>query len=318
MLKIDNLTIAYGETPIVRNVSLAVQPGEVTGIVGESGCGKTTLLQGILRLTPSAQITGGTIRFQGEELTTLPEEAFRKLRGSRLAMIFQQAAQTMDPLQTIGQQFYETARMHQEHVDRDACLQQASELMTKMRLEDTEGILRAYPFELSGGMCQRVAIAVAMSSQPEIILADEPTSALDVTAQAQVVAQLRGLKEDFGTAMLIVSHNIGMLTQLADTLAVMYSGEIVEWGRTEELVRTPAHPYTKALFAAVPKLNGDIQAGIEGRPPEFDDTITGCRFAERCPACVEACIAKAPDTIALSATHWVRCSQQGGNNHGVA
>lgn len=307
MLSIENLCISYGKLHVVQDVSMEVGAGEIVGIVGESGCGKSTTLQAILSLDPEASVTGGKILFEGKDLTKMGKKEMQDIRGMDIAMIFQNAALSMDPMKTIGHLFYETVRVHRPEVKKEDCFREAEELMKKIRLWDTPRILESYPFELSGGMCQRIAIAAAMMNHPKLILADEPTSALDVTAQAEVVRLLRSLRDDFGTSMLVVTHNMGVVAQMADKVAVMYGGSVAEYGTVKEVINEPAHPYTKALLKAVPEMNGKVPSGIKGMPPEFGVKREGCAFAPRCENASESCQTSAPKRKILSETHWINC-----------
>ncbi len=307
MLEIRNLCISYGEIPVVRNVELEVHQGEIVGIVGESGCGKSTTLETILMLNKTVNVTQGEILFKGMDIIKKSNEELRTLRGKDIAMIFQNAPLAMDPLKRIEHYFYETVQVHRKHVSRQECKIAAQALMEKMGLKDTARIFKSYPFELSGGMCQRVAIAGAMMNQPELILADEPTSALDVMSQAQVVRQLQLVRDVFNTAILIVSHNIGVIAHLVDKVAVMYSGEIIEWGSREDVLLCSGHPYTQALIESVPKMNGPVPEGISGQPPEYVIDRQGCGFALRCRYAKESCQKKKPEKVYLSEGHWILC-----------
>lgn len=308
MLDINNLSVSYGKTRVVRNLSLKVNDGEIVCIVGESGCGKSTALKSVLMLDKNASITGGSIIFNGSDITKLNSTQIRQIRGLEIAMIFQNAFLSMDPTKTIGHLFYETVKAHNKKAKKIDCLKKAEELMKKLRLWETERIFTSYPFELSGGMCQRTAIAAAMMNTPKLILADEPTSALDVTAQAQVIRLLKQVKEDYNTSMLIVTHNMGVVANLADKAAVMYGGSIMEIGSTNDIINNPAHPYTKALIKAVPEMNGKIPEAIEGLPPEFNDDIAGCPFAPRCSMAKDICYKKFPEKHYLSESHTVYCN----------
>lgn len=310
MLSIEKLYVSYGTLPVVQKVSMRVEDGEIVSVVGESGCGKSTMLQAILSLEPAASVTKGRILLDGEDLTKMGKKDLRKIRGMRAAMIFQNAALSMDPMKKISHLFYETVHMHRPEVKKEDCLQEACRLMEKIRLYDAERILNSYPFELSGGMCQRVAIAAAMMNHPSLILADEPTSALDVTAQAEVVRLMGSLREDFHTSMLVVTHNMGVAAQLADKAAVMYGGSVVEFGTVEEVIYHPGHPYTRALLKAVPEMNGTVPEGIGGMPREFGIRREGCGFAPRCPYAEDRCSVSFPGRKELSETHWIHCCVQ--------
>jgi len=256
LLQVNGLCAGYGGCDTVRNVSLDVARGEIFGIAGESGCGKSTLLKAIMELPASGvAINRGSVVFDGRNLSGLSPGEFRKIRGSEMCMVFQNASASMNPIRKIKKQAYETLRSH-----RKMCRCEAYDLIAsvfeKLGLSDFDRIMNSCPYELSGGMNQRVAIALAMVMEPKLILADEPTSALDVTTQAQVADELMLLREKFGTSVVIVSHNIGLISRMADTVAVMHDGQIAEMGAKEKVLKNPEHPYTKSLIEVVPRLKG--------------------------------------------------------------
>lgn len=252
MLQIKNLTIAY-EEDAVQDITLSVKKGEILGIVGESGSGKTTLLQGILQLNTRATIKKGQVLFEGQDLSSFSEKEMQKIRGNEIGMIFQNAQSYMDPLKKMKHLFWETVKVHRNDMTKAECLKKAEGYMEKLGLTDTKRILEAYPFELSGGMCQRTAIAAALMNEPKLLLADEPTSALDVQVQMEFVQLFQTIKREYGMSMVVVSHNLGSLSQIADTIAVMYRGKVVEYGSAEEILKSPKHAYTKKLMDAIPK-----------------------------------------------------------------
>lgn len=254
MLEIQNLCISYGNRETVKNVSFTVEKGQIVGLVGESGSGKSTTIRSILNLLPGkGKITSGEIIFKNQQLTTLSKKDWSKIRGKEISMIFQHPMESLDPTERIESQFYESMRAIQK-IDRAASRQYAKELLQELQLQDADRILKAYPFELSGGMCQRVAIAMACANGAELLLADEPTSALDVTVQAQTIKVLKELRERRNTSMLLVTHNMGVVAQLADMVGVMYHGELVEWGTTQQVLYHPKHEYTQHLIHAIPKM----------------------------------------------------------------
>lgn len=254
MLEIDKLQIAYGKKEIVHQAGFDVKPGEIIGIVGESGSGKSTMLKGILGiLEKPGQVTGGQVRYEGTDLLKLPERKLRQIRGNELAMVFQHPELSLDPLWKIGKTYYETLRVHKK-VTRKQADREAMEMMAALKLENPERILNSYPFELSGGMCQRVALAIAIANAPKLLLADEPTSALDVTVQRQVIDTMLELRRQFGTAIVIVSHNMGVIAAMADKVGVMKKGELVEWGSREQVLYQPRHSYTQGLIKAIPRM----------------------------------------------------------------
>ncbi len=307
VLELKDLYVYYDNIPVVRDISLKLEKGEFLGIVGESGCGKTTLLRSIMMLEGKGGKVSGSIRFNDQELTALDEHNLRDIRGSKISMIPQNASVSMDPGKTVSALFYETIRVHGEKISRKESDKRASELMKKLMLKDTDRILKSYPFELSGGMCQRVSIAAAMVNGPQLLLGDEPTSALDVTSQLEVVKQLKQLKENFGISFIMISHNMGVIAALSDTIAVMYGGRIVEYAPKDELLKNPSHPYTKALMDAVPDLKGNISKGLDGMPPAFTEILTGCPFEERCPVKEAECAGFEFKYGLASPGHFVGC-----------
>ena len=256
MLELRGVSVAYRENAAVRNVSFKVHEREIVGIVGESGSGKSTLIRSIIKLLGNqGQVAAGEISFHGRKLLDLSEGEMRRIRGREIALVIQHPELALDPLWTIGNLFFESMRFH-GNISKKQALSRAEELLSSLSLKDTARILKSYPFELSGGMCQRVAIAIAMANGPRLLLADEPTSALDVTVQNQVIETLLQMREMFQTAILMVSHNMGVIARLADTVGVMYRGELVEWGKKDDVLHHPSHDYTKALVRATPKMEG--------------------------------------------------------------
>ena len=254
LLRYEHVDIAYLGQPAVEDVSFSLSSGEILGIVGESGSGKSTLIKAAMGLLGSeGRVTGGSIRYKGRDLTALPQKELRKLCGPELGYIFQSAGSAFCPVRRVGDQLYEMMRAHGP-MDKRAFRQQAGALLDRLGLEDGPRILNSYPFELSGGMQQRVGIAAAMLLRPRVLLADEPTAALDVSAQKQVLEELLLVRESFGTAVVLVSHNLGLVAAMADRVLVMRRGEIVEAGETRQVLRQPRADYTRRLLEAVPKL----------------------------------------------------------------
>jgi oligopeptide/dipeptide ABC transporter ATP-binding protein len=308
LLNIYNLQVSSGQTEILKGISLTMKKGEILGIAGESGCGKSTLLKSLIRLlAPGLKVTGGGWEFDGMDLQNLSNENMRRLRGRRLTLIFQNATEALNHTRTIGQHFVETMRSHGK-LEKKKALAQAAELMESLNLPDPERLLDRYPFELSGGMNQRVVMALAMILRPDLMLADEPTSALDAAVQAQAVGQMLKLRERFGAGILIVTHNLGVLAHMAETVGIMYAGSLVEYGRCEMVLENPAHPYTQALIAAVPDLDGNMSAAIEGSPPEGVE-ISGCYFFPRCQYASPICAHKQPELKMVAAKHQTACHQ---------
>lgn len=258
MLNVKNLVVSYGKKEILHGIDLEVRPHEIYGIVGESGSGKSTLLHSILGLMGrEAVIHEGEIWFQGKNLLNISNKEKRLMRGSSMAMVFQHPSLSFDPVITIGNQVYEAVRMHRK-ASKAEVFEKMEALLADMNFTDTKRILTSYPFELSGGMNQRVALALAMMNDPEILLADEPTSALDVTVQAQVVDLMMKLRDKYGTTILMVTHNIGVVSYMADQIAVMYQGRIVERGDKFKLLTQPEHEYSRRLISSVPVLKSSV------------------------------------------------------------
>lgn len=290
ILKVKDLSVNNNSVKILKNISFNIKKGEILGIVGESGCGKSTLIRALIQMmNKSEEIISGEILFNERNLLSLDSKQIRKLRGNNLAVIFHNPGATLNPIRKIGKQFVQTMQSHM-NINKNEALEKAANMLEKVNLKDSKCILNSYPFELSGGMKQRVTIALAMILEPEILIADEPTSALDVTVQAQVVKEMMSLRDNFQTSIIIVTHSMSVISQMVDKVAVMYSGNMVEYGDKEDILRNPKHPYTKALIDAVPKLNGTMPKGIKGNPPLFTENITGCSFAPRCEKCNEVCI----------------------------
>lgn len=307
LLNIRGLTAGYPDgTIVLRDVSLQIRPKEILCVIGESGCGKSTLLNAILRLPGRVVIDEGKILYKGNDLCAMGKKELRGLRGAGVGVVYQEPGASLDPIRRIDAQFYDALRAHGK-ITKQESHEKAEALLAAMHLDDPARVLESCPVQLSGGMNQRVAIALAMSLSPDVLLADEPTSALDVTVQSQIVSELIRLRDEFGTALLLVTHNMGVVAKAADTVAVMYCGEVVEYGTREEVLQTPAHPYTRALLDAIPKLDGTPPKGVPGsRPNHFSGE--GCAFAGRCPSCVCGCEAGRPTPVHLSGDHWALCS----------
>ena len=255
LLKLEQVEICYRRTPAVHGLTFEVMPGEILGIVGESGSGKSTVIKGIIGLLGNeGAVTEGKIYYKGKDLLHRTQEELRKMRGPEMGMVFQNAGASLCPIRKIEDQLYEAVIQH-EHVSRGEVRCRAMELFEKMKLSDGSRILDSYPFELSGGMNQRVGIMMAMILKPALLLADEPTSALDVTIQAQVVREMINLRDTFGTSIIIVTHNIGVVERMADNIAVMCQGQLAEYGTKHEVIHSPREPYTRKLLGAVLRLN---------------------------------------------------------------
>ncbi len=289
ILNVTNLSTSYGKVRVLRDISFSLRKNEILGVVGESGCGKSTLIKSIAMLKGlNCTVTSGDIVFDGRSLLSIGEEERRKLWGDEITMIFQNPESCFNHSRRIGTHFTETVKAHRNLSDSEI-FAQTEEIFKKIGLKDTKRILNSYPFELSGGMNQRVAIALAVLLKPKLILADEPTSALDTTVQKQVVEEMLALKESMETSMIVITHNIGVVGRMADNIAVMYGGRIIEYGRREKILEDPQHPYTKALLSAVPKLGAGRPVSLKGRPPKFESLGDGCAFLDRCCECEDGC-----------------------------
>lgn len=254
LLSYEHVEISYGGTPVVHDVSFSVKPGEILGLVGESGSGKSTLIKAAMGLLgENGLVTKGDILFDGKNIPDLPEKELRKIRGAKIGMIFQDAGASLCPIRTIGAQIYESMSAHMD-ISRADAQEQAFALFEKLHFQDSRRIWDSYPFELSGGMNQRAGIAIAMLMNPAVLLADEPTSALDVAVQKQVVLEMKQLRDLFGTAIILVTHDIGVVSAMADTVLVLKDGRKVEYGPARKVLQAPEQAYTKKLLAAVPKL----------------------------------------------------------------
>jgi oligopeptide/dipeptide ABC transporter ATP-binding protein len=293
----------------VDGLDLAVARGETLALVGESGCGKSMTALSVMGLVPApgGRIGTGSIRLDGTELVGMPEERLEKLRGDRMAMIFQEPMTSLNPVMTIGDQVAEALMLHRG-LSKAAAAARALAVLEEVKIPSAARRFHDYPHQFSGGMRQRVMIAIALACEPALLLADEPTTALDVTIQAQVLGLLADLKAKHGMAMLFITHNLGVVAQIADRVAVMYAGQIVEQGEVARIFAAPAHPYTRALFAAIPRMDLDAQAlaAIGGRVPPLDAMPAGCRFQPRCPLARAGC--ELPQTLApVAEGHLARC-----------
>ena len=305
------LTTSLGLVKAVDGVSFDVKEGETVALVGESGCGKTMTALSIMRLIPrpQASIVGGEIRFQGRDLLKLGEEEMRRVRGAEIAMIFQEPMTSLNPVLSIERQLTETLEAHGS-ISKAAARGRALELLQLVGISDPAQRLSEYPHQFSGGMRQRVMIAIALSCRPKLILADEPTTALDVTIQAQLLELMRGLSRQFGVAMAIITHNLGVVARYADRVNVMYAGKIIESGTAAEIYRNPRHPYTIGLLHSVPRLDQPRKSKldpIEGQPPDMWNLPPGCSFAPRCKFRVEKCAREIPPLRQIQDGHSSAC-----------
>ena len=313
LLEVKDLTTVFtgdsGENTSVDHISFHVDQGEVVCIVGESGCGKSVTslsIMGLLR--KGGAVTDGSVLFDGKELVNLPEEELDQIRGDKITMIFQDPLTSLNPVFTIGSQIIESIRTHMNLPKKEAA-KRAETILRKVGMPDAKGVMKKYPHTLSGGMRQRAMIAMALCCNPSLLIADEPTTALDVTIQAQIMELLRELQKEAGMAMVLITHDIGLVAQMADRVLVMYAGQIVEEAPVKELFKNPKHPYTKALLDTVPTIldTADRQLiSIPGIVPENYDHITGCRFAERCRYCREEC-SKDQENYEFGPNHTAKC-----------
>ena len=318
ILEIDDLRTHFftrdGIVRAVDGVSLALSKGETLGVVGESGCGKSITALSILRLVPSppGRIVGGTIRFQGRNLLELTEADMRALRGNHISMIFQEPMTSLNPVLSIGRQITETLMLHQG-LSRHAAFERAVEMLTLVRIPEAQRRIRQYPHQFSGGMRQRVMIAMALSCNPNVLIADEPTTALDVTIQAQILHLIQEIKDKLGTAVILITHDLGVVAETAQRVVVMYAGRKVEEAPVGELFALPLHPYTRGLMAAIPRLSRAFDerrrrlAEIPGMVPSLRDMPQGCSFAPRCPLASDRCRTEYPAIEAARPSHLVAC-----------
>ena len=312
LLEIKQLKLDFGTgataARAVDGVSLTMAAGETVCLVGESGCGKSVTAQSIARLvpTPPAAYAGGEILLNGRDVLQMSAAELRQIRGRVVSYIFQEPGASLNPVFRVGNQIKESLKLHQPERATDA---EVVRLLKLVGIPAPEQRRRNYPFEMSGGMQQRVMIAMALASEPQLLVADEPTTALDVTIQAQILDLLRDLKQRLGMAILLITHNLGIVGDLADRVAVMYAGQIVELAPARELLRRPLHPYTRALMNSVPKLRGNLDRlqAIPGNVPRIGNFPPGCRFAPRCPVARPECSATAPELVEVEPGRWVRC-----------
>ena len=311
LLDIQNLTIHYltenGAVRAVNGISLSVEPGKSLGLVGETGAGKTTTALGILRLVPEPGKTlSGTIQYRGRDILSLSEQEMRDLRGNEISMIFQDPMTALNPVMTVGDQITEVILRHQNCSRLDAeC--RMTEMLDKVGIStDRAG---DYPHQFSGGMKQRIIIAIALACNPKLLLADEPTTALDVTIQAQVMRMVNELKKELNTSMLLITHDLGIVAESCDSVAIMYAGEIVEYGSLEDIFDRPTHPYTIGLFGSIPRLDEECDRlkPIQGLMPDPIKLPSGCAFHPRCPYATDDCAREHPAAAEITPGHLVRC-----------
>lgn len=328
LLEINDLTTEFptrrGLVTAVKDVSFKLAPGEILGIVGESGCGKSTILRSIMRLiSHPGRISSGEIRFRGQNLLDLNTKNMRKIRGKEIAMIFQDPLSTLNPVFHVGEQIREAMRLHSIVKDGDSALpwpfdravrQQERErvikVMEEVGIPAADVRYSAYPHEFSGGMQQRALIAIGLICSPSLLLADEPTTALDVTIQAQIVNLMQQINRDYGTSIILVTHNLGLAAEFCHNIAVMYAGQIVEHGSVDEVIENPKHPYTQGLLSCLPNVSNREQRilPIQGTVPDLANLPAGCTFAPRCSQALEHCHTKTFELAEVTAEHYARCA----------
>jgi oligopeptide/dipeptide ABC transporter ATP-binding protein len=304
----------YVNARVLDHVSLAVKEGEVLGIVGESGCGKSMTALSIMGLVPDppGKVTSGSIRIDGRELVGLDADALCTIRGQDIGMIFQEPMTSLNPVFTVGEQIAESIRQH-ENASPKAAMSRAVEMLKAVEIPEAEARAKAYPHQLSGGMRQRVMIAIALACRPRVLIADEPTTALDATVQAQIFDLLQELQQEMGTAIILITHDMGAIAELADNVAVMYAGRVVESGTVDTVLSTPRHPYTKGLIACVPHLEPDPPIErhelleIPGVVPALTDLGEGCAFAPRCGEAIHKCAGEKPQLLTTHDAHRTAC-----------
>ena len=317
VIRYEHVDISYKGKRVVHDVSFSVEKGEILGIVGESGSGKSTLIKAAMGLLgKDGLVTRGDIWYKGMDLPDLKPREMRKLCGPELGMIFQTAGSSFCPIRTVRAQLYEFTTEHKK-IKADVFENQAEELLEKFGFEDPKRVLDSYPFELSGGMCQRVIIAMAVCGHPKLIIADEPTTALDVTVQAQVLELLKDLQKKLNTAILLITHNLGVVWEMCDTVMVMYAGNTVEYADTKTLYQEPLHPYTWGLLDSMPKLSSSAKEDLKtipGTPPDLRLTGYCCNFYNRCPYATEICKNQVPPLKEVAPGHFVACHRQDGEH----
>lgn len=321
LLTVKNLKthfyMASGVVKAVDGVSFSIDKGEIMGIVGESGCGKSVSASSIIRLLPPkiGRIVDGEITFEGRDVLAMDQKELLAFRGRDVSMIFQNPMTSLDPVFKIGHQMVEMIRAHHSEISKEEALKISIDALRLVGIPNPESRIHAYPYELSGGMCQRVIIAMSICCQPKMLIADEPTTALDVTVQSQVLKLIKKMQKEKGVAVLMITHNLGIVWEMCDTVMVMYAGKTVEYTTTKELYSNPLHPYTWGLLGSMPKLSDTRQerlTTIQGMPPDLRLTGTCCNFYNRCPYATPLCSQKVPELKDLGGGHLVACHRQNG------
>jgi oligopeptide/dipeptide ABC transporter ATP-binding protein len=304
LLEVNNLKTYFftrsGVVKAVNDVSFAIKPGQTLGVVGESGCGKSVTALSVMRLVanPPGRIVGGEIIFDGEDILGKSQDELTDLRGSKISMIFQDPMTSLNPVFNVGFQISETVKRHRKGVSNDQAWKRAVEMLDLVRISDAKKRAKSYPHEFSGGMRQRVMIAIALACNPQLLIADEPTTALDVTIQAQILELMKGLSNEFGTAVMLITHDLGVVAGTCEHVNVMYAGHLVETAPVNQIFETPAHPYTVGLLHSIPRLDekrGSQLSPIAGQPPDLSNEIIGCPYAPRCPKVQSRCRVERPE-----------------------
>ena len=314
LVEINDLRLSFftpaGEVKALNNVNLRLKEGEVLGIVGESGSGKSVTAYSLMQLVPKpGKVTGGTVWFNGHEITATSPKAMQKIRGNEESIIFQDPLTSLNPVYTIGNQIREVILLHTDKNHKQA-QERAAELLRLVGINEPEKRLKQYPHQLSGGMRQRVMIAIALACEPKLLIADEPTTALDVTIQAQILELMMDLKDKIGMSIIMITHDLGIVSNMCDHIAVMYGGKVVEYGTTDDVFYRPAHEYTKGLLKSIPKLiEGEHERliPIDGSTPDMLNPPKGCPFSPRCASCMRICIDEMPPYTTLDGVHYSAC-----------
>ncbi|MGI6636550.1 MAG: ABC transporter ATP-binding protein [Christensenellales bacterium] len=312
LLEIHDLTVQYvtvdGTVRAVNDLSFSLKKGETLGLVGETGAGKTTTVKAIMRIlpVPPSVIRSGRILFEGQDLLTANDSEMRRIRGRKISMIFQDPMTSLNPVMTVGEQIAEVISLHYK-LSKSKVKEKTDEILNLVGIEAARA--NDYPHQFSGGMKQRVIIAIALACEPQLLIADEPTTALDVTIQAQILALMRRLRDELKTSMIMITHDLGIVADICDQVAIMYAGEIVEYGSKEHIFRHASHPYTKGLFGCIPNILAEQLdlIPIQGMPPDAADLPSGCYFSPRCPLAVERCFSEHPVNHEISPGHFGKC-----------